>query len=362
MTEKIILHLDMDSFYASVEVRDNPDLTGLPVVIGADPLEGKGRGVVSTCSYEARTFGIHSGMPISRAFELCPQAVFLKPDMRKYARASESIMSLLREIGGEIEQVSIDEAYMDLSSYLTYENASGHAADIKQEILLQEKLTCSVGIAPSRTYAKIASEYQKPNGLTFISPFDLPGFLSPLPVLTIPGVGKKSAGVLARAGISTIGDIVRTDIQVLQEIFGSHAVRLHEIASGTDREGLRESGPRKSISRDRTFLEDVVDTTVIMEHLNLMVLSLSHELTERRMYSRTIGIRIRNRNFITRTKSVSFMQPVRDARILQKTINSLFAEIWTGEPVRLIGVKCSGLVLLDPVQKTLLDYLPDNEA
>lgn len=357
MIEKIILHLDMDSFYASIEVRDNPAIFGLPVVIGADPVQGKGRGVVSTCSYEARSFGLHSGMPISKAFHLCSKAVFLRPDMEKYVRVSESIMQILRDTGFEIEQVSIDEAYIDLTSDKTYENAVFHAKEIKESILVRESLTCSVGIAPSRIYAKMASEYQKPDGLMVVSPSKLSSFLSPLPVHAIPGIGKKSAHVLIESGISTIEDIIRTDIQSLQEIFGNQAVRLREIACGHDHEGLRESGPRKSISRDHTFLIDSHDSLEITACLHQMVQSLSWELEERNMYSRTIGIRIRNQGFITRSKSVTFMQPSRDPRIMQKSIDSLFLETWTGEPVRLVGVRCSGLVEMNPVQRTLTEYL-----
>ncbi|NLV27861.1 MAG: DNA polymerase IV [Methanomicrobiales archaeon] len=346
----------MDSFYASVEIRENPALSGLPVIIGADPMEGKGRGVVSTCSYEARSYGIHSGMPISQAYHLCPQAVFLPPIMKKYVRVSESIMQVLRDIGGEIEQVSIDEAYLNLSTDISYENAAEHAAKIKQKIRESEGLTCSVGIAPSRTYAKMASEHHKPDGLTVLPPDQVYGFLSALPVHAIPGIGKKSAQILINAGIILIGDIARIDVQILQEIFGSNAVRLKEIALGTDREGLRISGPRRSISRDHTFQVNIDDATQIMKYLDQMVMSLCQELQERNMYSRTIGIRIRNQNFHTRTKSITMIQPSRDFRILQKTINLLFSDIWTGEPVRLIGVRCSGLVRLNPVQKTLQDY------
>ena len=357
MDQKIILHVDMDSFYASVEVRDNPLLSGLPVVIGADPLHGRGRGVVSTCSYEARAFGIHSGMPISYAFELCPSAVFLPPVMKKYIRTSDSIMCILRQIVGDIEQVSIDEAYMDLTSASSYESVSELGMEIKREILDREDLTCSIGIAPSRTYAKMASEYKKPDGFTVICPRDLMTFLSPLPVSSIPGIGKKSAHILIDLGIRTIADIVRTDIQVLQEIFGSHAVRLVQIANGSDWEGLRESGTRKSVSRDHTFLTDTQNSGEIMGNLYGMVDSLCSELVERRTYSRTIGIRIRYQGFVTRTRSMTLMQPTQSVVLLKKAVNSLFFENWTGEPVRLVGVRCSGLVKLDPVQKSLQDYL-----
>lgn len=356
MTEQIILHLDMDSFYASVEIRDNPELSGKPVVIGADPRQGTGRGVVSTCSYEARAFGIHSAMPISQAYHLCPHAVFIPPDMTTYAQVSSTIMQILRGIAGEIEQVSIDEAYLDLTSDLSYELAAHHAAEIKQVIHDQVGLTCSVGLAPSRIYAKMASEQQKPDGLTIVPPGSLLSFLTPLPVGSIPGIGKKSAQVLMSAGILTIGDIARCDIQTLQDMFGSHAVRLHQIARGLDREGLRESGKRKSISREHTFLKDSTSPDEILGSMHAMILSLCQELAERNIYSRTIGVRIRFTGFITRTKSVTLMQPTREVRIIENAVDGLFAEMWDMTPVRLIGVRFSGLVHPDPVQRSLSDF------
>jgi len=362
MEEKIIAHLDMDSFYASVEIRSNPALVGLPVVIGADPMQGKGRGVVSTCSYEARAYGLHSGMPISRAYQLCPTAVFIPPSMSTYVRVSARIMHLLQSIAGKIEQVSIDEAYLDLSDNLTYEKAAQHASDLKQVIREHEGLTCSVGLAPSRTYAKMASELHKPDGMTIVPLSDLAPFISPLPVGAIPGIGKKSAQSLIDAGILTVGDIARTDIQVLQDMFGSHAVRLLHIAGGHDREGLRESGQKKSVSREHTFLTDSTDADKILGNMHQMILSLCYELEERSMYSRTIGIRIRYPGFITKTKSVTLMQPTREVRAIEKAVDALFAEMWALEPVRLIGVRCSGLVYLGPVQRTLHDFIPDDRA
>jgi len=360
MDERIIVHLDMDSFYASVEVRDNPELAGLPVVIGADPMQGKGRGVVSTCSYEARAFGLHSGMPISHAYQLCPHAVFIPPSMSTYARVSEHIMELLRNTVREVEQVSIDEAFLDLTSDLTYEKACEHAGKIKQVIYEHEGLTCSIGIAPSRTYAKIASEQHKPDGITVVPPSELSPFLFTLPASSIPGIGKKSAHLLTDAGICTIGDIAGTDIQRLRDMFGSHAIRLHQIARGLDREGLRVSGLRKSVSREHTFQTDTAYPEEILDSMHDMVISLCQEMEERNIYSRTIGIRIRNQGFITRTKSVTLMQPTREVRTIEKAIDTLFAEMWDGSPVRLIGVRFFGLVHVDPVQRTLFDFCQEN--
>ncbi len=354
--ERIILHVDMDSFYASIEMRENPALIGKSVVVGADPMGGKGRGVVSTCSYEARAYGIHSGMPISQAFHLCPHAVFIRPHMALYAHVSSSIMQILRRMGGAIEQVSIDEAYLDLSSLHVYDQAVEHALKIKEVIRQREGLTCSIGIAPSRIYAKMASEQEKPDGLTIIHPDNLLSFLTPLSVSSIPGIGKKSAQALTEAGICTIGDIAKCDIQYLQDLFGSQAIRLHTIACGLDRDGLRQVGKQKSISREHTFLKDSTSPEEIIGCMHTMASLLCNELYERNMYSRTIGVRIRYTGFITKTRSVTLLQPTREVRLIESAIDGLFKEIWDMTPVRLIGIRLSGLVEHDPVQRTLFDF------
>ena len=186
---RIILHLDMDSFYASVEVQRRPELAGKPVVIGADPKLGKGRGVVSTCSYEARAFGIRSAMPISQAYVLCPHAVFLPPDFPAYVQASAAVMGILRSYGFLMEQVSIDEAFLDISTLGDFALAQILAGEIKAAIRDRLTLSCSIGIAPSRAVAKIASDFKKPGGLTIVTPAVLEAFLAPLPVRKIPGVG-----------------------------------------------------------------------------------------------------------------------------------------------------------------------------
>lgn len=357
MNELIILHLDMDSFYASVEIRDNPALEGLPVIIGADPKGGFGRGVVSTCSYKAREYGVHSAMPISQAYKLCPHARFVPPSMKKYAEVSRRIMELLVSVTGEIEQVSIDEAFLDLSFCETYEAATTKGQEIKDIIKSQENLTCSIGIAPSRTYAKIASEQQKPDGIVVVPPKDLLSFLRPLPVGKIPGIGKKSVEMLTNIGVYTIGDLAGVDIQNLQDIFGSHAVRIQHIALGLDREELHKPGQRRSIGRDHTFSVDTRDPTEIKREIERMIQSVSEELVSRNTYSRSLTIRVRYQGFITRTKTVSREHPTRDIRIITQALFTLFDEIWTGDAVRLIGIRCSGLNLPDTSQKTLNDFI-----
>ena len=210
----------MDSFYASVEMRERPEIRGKPVVVGADPRNGKGRGVVCTCSYEARGFGIRSAMPISQAFVLCPHAVFLPPDFPRYVQASADVMAILRSYGFTLQQVSIDEAFLDVSRLGSFSAARELSSEIKKTVRTRLGLNCSIGVGPGKIVAKIASDFKKPDGLTVVEPADLEGFLAPLPVRKIPGIGKKSEADLLEIGIKTIGDLARYDIQSLIGRYG----------------------------------------------------------------------------------------------------------------------------------------------
>ncbi|HWQ67932.1 MAG TPA: DNA polymerase IV [Methanospirillum sp.] len=355
MNPQIIGHIDMDSFYASIEIRDNPELSGKPVVIGSDPQEGHGRGVVSTCSYEARKFGLHSGMPISRAWHLCPHAVFIRPG-KKYAQVSARIMVLIREFVPDMEQVSIDEAYLNLTECVSYPAAELCAWEIKKAIREKEGLTCSIGIAPARSYAKIASEIHKPDGLVTLTPDTLISTIHPLPASSIPGVGRKSGAILTQKGIRTIGDIALCDIQKLQDIFGGYAVRLQMIATGYDGSGLKDRGPSQSIGRDTTFASDTDDPYEIEEMLSELASSVRYELIRKKARCRTVGVRIRYTGFITRSRAVSWLHPDDSAQAIERTMRTIFFELWSGKPVRLVGIRLSGLVYPDPVQTKLSQY------
>ena len=204
----IVFHVDLDAFYVSVESRENPRLRGLPVVVGADPEQGKGRGVVVTCSYEARRFGLRSGMPISRAWKLCPSGVYLRPNNKLYERVSKEVMDTLRGFADELEQTGIDEAFMDIGRRATgIEDAKELALEVKQIVKATHGLTCSIGVGPNKSTAKIASDMQKPDGLTIV-PLDSPAeFLAPLPVSAIPGVGKKTQAFLRERQIESIAQL-----------------------------------------------------------------------------------------------------------------------------------------------------------
>src|SRR5512139_402235 len=232
---RIILHVDLDAFFPSVEIREHPELKGMPVIVGADPKGGTGRGVVSSASYEARKFGVRSAMPISRAWKLCPDGLYLRPHFDLYIPASNNIMGILRSHADKFEQGGIDEAYLDISSRVKdFNEAEEFAKDLMQEILDKEHLTCSIGVGPSKMVAKIASDYRKPYGLTVVKPEDVKNFLYPLEVLKIPGVGPKTERTLIDLKIETVKDLASAKPEMLTRLFGTWGIRLHEFANGID--------------------------------------------------------------------------------------------------------------------------------
>ncbi len=284
------MHADMDAFYSSVEQRENPAIKDKPVIVGADPKGGRGRGVVAGCSYEARKFGVHSAQPISHAYRLCPQGVYLHPNYKLYDEASDEVMQVLRSQATKFEQMSIDEAFMDLTGKVSnFDQAAAFASEIKREIWYKTKLTCSVGIAPNKSVAKIASDFKKPDGLTVIPPEKVREFLAPLPVNKISGIGKKSTETLKAIGINTIGDLASAHPSKLTELFGKYGVRLWQVANGIDEEEVITTYSIKSISSETTFDEDVSDKEKVMEAFRSLIddvhartLSLSeHALSNR---------------------------------------------------------------------------------
>ncbi len=351
--ERIILHVDMDSFYASVEVQRHPELRGKPVVVGADPKEGRGRGVACTCSYEARAFGIRSAMPVSQAWLLCPHAVFLPPDFDHYARISGGIMDLLRAFGLRFLQVSIDEAYLDCSACGSFGAAALLARQVQEQIRDRFGLTCSIGIAPGKTVAKIASDYRKPGGLTVVEPGDVRAFLAPLPVKKIPGVGKKADSLLLELGIRTVGNLAATDIQVLLGRFGRGAVSLHMLAQGNDTAKLEEDDGIKSLSRETTFAADTDDPALLASSLDVLALAVHRTLSEECLRCRTVTVKIRYQGFITRTRSRTISHYTGDAEPIRACSQALMREMYDGRKIRLIGIRLSSFEKPDRCQMTL---------
>ena len=350
---RIILHLDMDSFYASVEMVERPELRGKPVVIGADPKQGTGRGVVMTCSYEARAFGVRSAMPISQAFVLCPHAVFLPPDFSRYMKASAHVMAILKAQGFPTQQVSIDEAFLDVSRLGTFEKASDLAVRIKDSIRKDLGLTCSVGLAPTKVVAKIASDVHKPDGLTVVEPGNLFAFLAPMPVRKIPGIGKKSEAELFEMGIRTIRDLAEYDIQKLIGKFGRSAVALQEIASGIDTSEIKEREGVKSVSRETTFDHDTGNEALIAATIDALAEDVCRNLSDESLKCRTVTVKVRYQGFVTRTKARTLPHYTGDPATIRTCAHTLLRDIFDGRKIRLLGVRLSSFDISDARQTTL---------
>lgn len=341
----IVFHVDLDAFYVSVEVRENPKLRGLPVVVGADPEDGRGRGVVVTASYEARKFGLRSGMPISRAWRLCPTAVYLRPNDEVYERVSKEVMETLRGFCDELEQTGIDEAFMDVGRRATsISEAKALALTVKRAVMEKHGLTCSIGIGPNKSTAKIASEMQKPDGLTIV-PLDSPAeFLSPLPVSVIPGVGKKTKAFLNERQIETIGQLQEVSGKQLMEWFGKTGVWLWGVVHGEENMPVRPRDTPKSLSVERTFRNDVDDFAMVYTEVEDAALELAQRTRHAGYRFRVIGIKIRFHAFETFTREKTLAKPADSAEAIQEVAKLLLKEFeLRDEPVRLVGIRVAGL-------------------
>lgn len=354
---RTIFHIDMDSFYASVEKRDRPELRDQPVIIGADPKGGKGRGVVATCCYIARTYGIHSAMPISKAYRLCPRGTFLQPDFRKYKEVSEHIMDILSSFGDRFQPVSIDEAYLDVTEKVTeFESSRMLAIEIKKQIFTAERLTCSIGISTSKSVSKIASDLEKPNGITEVEPGMEAEFLAPLPIGKISGIGQKTKVIYERNGIMTIGKLAESSEEYLREKIGDHAVGFKYIAMGKDTRPVKRSEGRDSISTERTFMKDTNDEGIIIPKLMEMVEQVHGSALKHGFQYRTIGIKVRFSDFSTFTRERSLGVAINTQEPIRYHVMQLWDE-FSPPPkrIRLLGVRLSGLEKGD-YQQTSLDH------
>ncbi len=344
-----IAHVDMDCFFAACEEKKDPSLKGKPVIVGSLPTDK--RGIVSTANYEARTFGLHSAMPISRAFKQCPKGVYLRPSFGLYKKESQIIMQVLSSFG-EIEQVSIDEAYVDISALVNkYQSLKEVAIAIKKEILKETGLSCSVGIAQSRYIAKIASDYKKPGGIIIVKkPRE---FLEKLSISKISGIGKKSVPHLHKKGMKTIGDIAALTKEQAMSTFGSYWEKLHAIARGEDTTGLREHGPRKSISKETTFQDDVdkEECTKSIERL-CRILSKYNKGTP----YRTVSLKVRFSDFSTITRAKSLAYYCNNYEDLLQIALDIFSGISSKKKIRLIGVRMSNFYRSEEKQMTLRSF------
>lgn len=355
---RVIMHIDMDAFYSSVEQRENPELKGKPVIVGADPKAGKGRGVVAGCSYEARKFGVHSAQPISIAYRLCPNGVYLRPNFTLYEQVSEQVMELVKQFTEKLEPMSIDEAFIDASEKVTtFQNAAALASKIKQEVREKAQLTCSVGVAPNKSVAKIASDFKKPDGLTIVPPEKVQEFLAPLPVGKISGIGKKSSEVLETMGIKTIENLAATHPSKLTEVFGKYGTRLWQVANGIDDEEVITSYSIKSISSETTFEEDVADRGKVKEAFGSLIQDVHARVQSQRVLFRTVGIKVRFEDFTTFTRAKTHTRYTDDKAVMEEYVNELFSEFEnTPAKIRLVGVRSANLRKMDAKQETILNW------
>lgn len=360
--ERVIMHLDMDAFFAAIEQLDNPEYRGKPVVVGADPQGGKGRGVVSTASYEARTYGIHSALPISQAYRLCPHAIFVRGRIQRYVELSRKIIEIIKNYSPVVEQISIDEAFVDISGSLRLlGSAKEIAVKLKADILQQTGLKASVGIAPNKFIAKIASDLEKPDGLTICEQGHEKAFLAPLPIRKLWGVGARTEERLQKLGIHTIGDIAAFDVKKLTEKLGVWGFGLWKLANGIDNRKVGTQHKRKSISEERTFNEDVADYTTVEKTLFKIADELSRTMRRKALKGRTITLKLRLEGFDTFTRSKKLTDYVQDADSLRAVVVGMFRQFPINErKVRLVGIAVSQLNTLGGEQLPLFENTPAN--
>lgn len=341
---RTILHVDLDAFYAAVEVREDPTLAGRPVVVGADPRGGRGRGVVAAASYEARAFGIHSAMPISQAYRRCPHAVYVRPRMRLYAAVSARFMAILERYTDLIEPLSIDEAFLDVTgSRALFGDGAAIARRIREAVRGEERITASIGVAPNKFLAKIASDLRKPDALVIVPPDGIAGFLAELPVQRLWGAGPKAMLGFRQLGVATIGAVARLPIERLTETFGdSLGAHFHALARGKDARHVVPERRRKSVGHESTFLEDVRDRAVVRRTLLELVEEVARRLRRAGLRGRVVHLKLRSADFttLTRQETVPVAADTTDAiwpaaeRLLVRADDGLQA-------IRLIGVSVS---------------------
>ena len=356
---RVIFHLDMDAFYASVEQREHPEWKGKPVIVGAPPDR---RGVVCAASYEARKFGVRSAMPSTTAGRLCPDGIFVRPSMDAYRDESRAIMAIVRSFAGErVQQVSVDEAYLELTERLSgsadathdalLESAVPLAKEIKAAIQDQRQLTATIGIAPNKLLAKMASSHFKPDGLTLVRDSEKASFMRPLPVGAIHGVGKVTEGNLVRAGFKTVADLQDTT-RDLRSIVGSWGEELKRMALGEDDRELDLGDDVKSISSENTFLQDTADRPLLRRCLKEQAEEIAERMKKRQLSALTVQVKVRYSDFTTLTRQISVDEPLEEAAQIYRFACWLLARHQlVNRPLRLLGLGVAGLS--EPVERQL---------
>ncbi|MEJ2602102.1 MAG: DNA polymerase IV [Gammaproteobacteria bacterium] len=352
-----ILHVDMDAFYASVEQRDRPELRGLPVIVGGS----SARGVVAAASYEARRYGIHSAMPTREALRLCPDAICVKGRMAHYQSVSRQIFVVFGRYTPLVEGLSLDEAFLDVTGSLSlFGDALDIARAIKRDIREETGLCASVGIAPNKLVAKIASDLEKPDGLVRVQPETLRATLDPLPVETLPGIGRRTLARLHGLGIRSIADLRRAAPGTLRPVFGRYTARLQERAAGIDDRPVIVHRPEKSVSAEQTFDTDLESETDLCERLLALAERTGSRLRAKRLVAGTVQVKIRAADFSTYTRQIRLRPPGNTTRTLYDNARELLSgwrEEYPGRSIRLLGVGASELAAAD--QLDLFDAASD---
>ncbi len=349
-----ILHCDMDCFYAAVHMRDDPALQGRPVVIGGSPT---GRGVIAAASYEARRYGLRSAMPAARAVKLCPQAVFIKPEFPRYRAESEAIFAIFRQFTPIFQPASLDEAYLDVSDHLEpWGSATAVAQEIRRREREERRLTVSVGVGPNRLIAKIASDFDKPDGLTVVKPHRVRAFLDPLPVRRIHGVGPATEKALHELGAKTIADLRGLEVEVLKRRFGSHGQGLYHRSRGIDERPVRTHRERKSLGHERTYPRDLATLAEMDAQLDDLAARVAAGLERREISARTVTVKVRYGDFTTLTRGRTLDAPTASSRRIARVAKALLRQTDAGKiSVRLLGVTGSGLSSGEPQQLRLFE-------
>jgi DNA polymerase IV len=356
-----IIHVDMDAFYASVEQMDNPQLKGKPLIVGATPQQ---RGVVAAASYEARRFGVHSAMPTSQAIRLCPDLIIMPVRMSRYSEISKQIHQLFYDYTDLIEPLSIDEAFLDVTgSIKLFGSAENIGKQIKKRIKDEIGLIASVGIAPNKFLAKLASDLEKPDGFVVITEENKQRILDPLPVWRIWGVGKVTAEKLTSNGIKTIGQLRNIPVENLKAFFGNQAEDILELCRGNDKRPVESIRDSKSISAEETFAKDIIDRDSLLHTLHQQVEEVAGRLRAEKLESKTITLKIRYKNFKTITRSHSLDEHTNVTQVLLEAANRVF-EKWykiSAGHLRLLGFGVSNLRKEGTGQKLLFDETTDEK-
>jgi len=361
---RTILHVDMDAFFAAVEIREDPSLEGRPVVIGSDPKEGRGRGVVSTANYEARTYGIHSAMPISHAWRRCPQAAYVRPRLSLYSEVSRQIFEIFRSFTDQVEGLSLDEAFLDVTaSRDLFGDGPTIARAIKDRIVEAEAITASVGVATSKYVAKVASDLDKPDGLVVVPAGGEREFLAPLDLSRLWGAGAVTQQKLRRMGLRTIGDIARLDAGALEAALGpAMGARFGNLARGQDARRVHRGTPRKSLSKEITFGADQADREKVERTLFALCDGVARSLRKKSLAGRTVHLKLRWDGFETHTRQRTLDEPAATTERIWPVARQLFHEL--DDPrrkVRLIGVGLTGFDEEVARQLTMFETGPAGE-